>query len=381
MLHRHWSQQGNRARRQAAGLSFPLATRYVRAMRPVTLTSLNDFASLPFDEVIDARSPAEYAEDHLPGAVNMPSLNDTERAKIGELYVQSSRFLARKLGASMVARNVAHHLETALADKPADYRPLVYCWRGGQRSNAFATILGQIGWQVGVLDGGWKAWRRLVQRALYNDPFPGKIVVLDGNTGTAKTAILQKVSALGGQVIDLEGLARHRGSLFGLVPGDVQPSQKRFETCLAQAMITLDMSRPILVEAESNRIGALRIPPSLWQAMQAGRRIKIEAPVEARALWLTQAYGDIIADPAELASRIEALSPFQSHATIEAWKILAKDGAFQDLAAQLMIAHYDPRYERTAMRQQRGADTVLTTQALDDKEQGQLAEKIASLLN
>lgn len=349
-------------------------------MRRITLTSLADVDTLPFDEVIDARSPSEFAEDHIPGAINLPVLDDTERAEVGTIYVQDSRFRARKLGAMLVARNAARHLETALADKPADYRPLVYCWRGGQRSGAFAMILAQIGWQVGVVDGGWKAWRGLVQQALYHTPFPAPIIALDGNTGTAKTAILHRVAARGGQVIDLEGLAQHRGSLFGLVPGDVQPSQKAFESALAMAITRLDPARPVLVEAESNRIGALRLPPSLWQAMQAARRVRIDAPIGARAAYLAQAYGDIIADPQELTARIEALAHFQSRETIANWCQLATDGAFEALAADLMTQHYDPRYERTTLRRDRVADEVLTAQDLGDAALDAMADQIAHWL-
>ena len=349
-------------------------------MRRVALPSIADLDTLPFDEVIDARSPAEYAEDHIPGAINLPVLDDAERAEVGTIYVQDSRLLARKLGAARVARNVAGHLETVLADKPADYRPLVYCWRGGQRSGAFATILSQIGWQVGVLDGGWKAWRKLVQLSLYETPFPAPVLMLDGNTGTAKTAILHRVAKRGGQVINLEGLARHRGSLFGLAPGDTQPSQKGFETGLARAIARLDPTRPVLLEAESNRIGTLRLPPSIWKAMQLAPRIKIEAPVAARAAWLTQAYGDIIADPAELSTRIAALAPFQSRETLADWQRLATQGAFETLAARLMVEHYDPRYEHTALRQDRAESQILETSSLLPDALETLTDQIAQRL-
>lgn len=348
-------------------------------MQRVTLTSIADLASLPYDEVIDTRSPAEYAEDHIPGAVNLPSLSNAERAEIGTIYVQESRFLARRLGAAYVARNAAGHLLTHLADKPATYRPLVYCWRGGMRSNSIALIYGQIGWRVGVLEGGWRSWRRLVQQALYEAPFPGPVAVLDGNTGSAKTAILAKVRARGGQVIDLEGLARHRGSLFGLVPGDAQPAQKGFESALAHAMARLDPTRPVLVEAESNRIGELRLPPALWRAMQEAPRIEIAAPVAARAAWLTRAYADISADPEELAARIAALGPYHARETIAEWQALAGAGDFAPLAARLMQEHYDPRYAKTRLRQA-PATEVLVTDRLDDAAQEGLADRIAAWL-
>jgi len=349
-------------------------------MRRVTLNSLSEIDTLPFDAVIDARSPSEFAEDHLPGAINLPVLDDAQRARVGTIYVQESRFLARRIGAALVARNAARHLETTLADKPADFRPLVYCWRGGQRSGAFAMILGQIGWQVGLLEGGWKTWRRRVQDAVYNQPFPAPVRVLDGNTGTAKTALLQKVAALGGQVIDLEGMARHRGSLFGLVPGDAQPSQKGFESALAMAMARLDPARPVLVEAESNRIGALRLPPSLWRAMQDAERIEVSAPLSARADWLQQAYADITASPGDLMERLRALSPFHSQAVIARWMTWAQEGAFGALAAELMQEHYDPRYARTKLRQGQTATHIFMTEHLDEPAQQALARRIAAWL-
>lgn len=350
-------------------------------MRRITLSAISDLDTLPFDEVIDVRSPAEFAEDHVPGAINLPSLDNDERARVGTVYVRQSRFLARRIGAALVARNVAHHLETTLADKPADYRPLVYCWRGGQRSGSVALILGQIGWQVGVLEGGWQAWRRLVHRAVYDTPLRSPVIVLDGNTGTAKTAILHAVAAQGGQVIDLEGLARHRGSLFGLAPGVVQPAQKAFESAVAVALARLDPARPVLVEAESNRIGALRVPPVLWRAMQGAPRIEIVAPLAARADWLTREYADVTRDPAELVTRIAALAPYQPRETIARWQAMAADSALRPLAAELMALHYDPRYARARSREGGAAAHVLETDTLDAAARQRLAGRILDLLS
>lgn len=310
----------------------------------VTLTALADLDRLGTSEILDTRSPAEWAEDHLPGAVNLPVLDDAERARVGTIYTRESRFLARRVGAALVARNAARHLEGYLADKPADYRPLVYCWRGGQRSGAFALILGQIGWQVRVLDGGWRAWRRLVVAALYDRPFPAPVVLLDGDTGTAKTALLAEAARLGAQTLDLEGLARHRGSIFGAT--GAQPAQKGFESALAQAAARLDPARPVLIEAESARLGRLRLPPGLWAAMRAAPRLEISAPLAERAAHLARAYADLTADPARLAPRIAALAPLHPRERIAHWQALAAAGAHADLAADLMRHHYDPRYAR-----------------------------------
>ena len=314
----------------------------------ITLTSLADLAAHGFDDIIDVRAPAEFAEDHLPGAISLPVLDDEERARVGTIYKQVSPFTARKLGAALVARNAAAHLEGVLADRPGGWRPLVYCWRGGQRSGSFATILGQIGWRVETLAGGYKAWRGLVVQAVYDMAVPSPVVVLDGNTGSAKTEVLNLLPGLGVQVIDLEGLARHRGSLFGAV--GPQPSQKAFEGALAQAIAGLDPARPVVVEAESSRIGERRLPPMLWKAMVAAPRVAIVAPRMARAEYLTRAYADLTADAARLASVLDQMRPLHPVEVIEDWQAMAATDAFGPLADSLMERHYDPRYGKHRAR-------------------------------
>ncbi len=314
----------------------------------LTLTSLAELASQGFDDIIDVRAPAEFAEDHLPGAISLPVLDDAERARVGTVYKQVNPFTARKLGAALVARNAAAHLEGPLADRPGGWRPLVYCWRGGQRSGSFATILGQIGWRVETLAGGYQSWRRLVVKAVYDTPVVAPVVVLDGNTGSAKTEVLNLLPGLGLQVIDLEGLARHRGSLFGAMGG--QPSQKAFEGALALALARLDPTRPVVVEAESSKIGDCRMPPELWKAMVAAPRVAIAAPRAARADYLAQAYGDLTADSARLAATVNLLQPSHPREQIDAWQALAAAGDHAALADSLMERHYDPRYGKHRAR-------------------------------
>ena len=311
----------------------------------ITLTSLSDLAGHGFDDIIDVRAPAEWAEDHLPGAVNLPVWDDAERAEVGTIYKQVSPFTARKVGAALVARNASVHLQGPLAEKSGAWKPLVYCWRGGQRSGSFASILGQIGWRVDVIAGGYKAWRALVVQALYDIPVASPVVVLDGNTGSAKTDVLKRLPGLGVQVIDLEGLARHRGSLFGHMPGG-QPSQKAFEVALAMEMARLDPARPVVVEAESSKVGDCRVPPQLWKAMVAAPRVAIVAPLAARADYLTRAYADMVEDAGRLAGVIELFRMSHSHEQVDAWRAMAGAGAFSELAASLMQQHYDPRYDR-----------------------------------
>lgn len=314
-------------------------TRYA----PDTIRALQN---APFDTVIDVRAPSEFAEDHVPGAINLPVLSDAERAQVGTIYKQDSPFTARKLGAALVAQNAAHHLQTALADKPGNWQPLVYCWRGGQRSGSFATILSQIGWRVQVLEGGYKSWRRLVLAELYDAPFPAPVILLNGGTGTGKTDILSHLAGMGAQVIDLEALACHRGSVFGGI--GTQPSQKLFETRLAQATAALDPTRPVILEAESNRIGAIRLPPGLWDAMRGAEIIEITAPLDARANYIAARYSGLAQDKDRVAQVLDSLRKHHPAARVQDWQNMAADPVA--LARELIAEHYDPRYARVAKK-------------------------------
>ena len=341
----------------------------------ITLTNLTDIFALGFDDIIDVRAPAEYAEDHIPGAMSLPVLDDAERAEVGTIYKQVSPFRARKVGAALVAKNASLHLQGPLAEKPGAWKPLVYCWRGGQRSGSFASILAQIGWRVDTIAGGYKAWRALVVQALYEVPVASPVVVLDGNTGSAKTEVLKLLPGLGVQVIDLEGLARHRGSLFGHMPGG-QPSQKAFEVALALEMAKLDPLRPVVVEAESSKVGNCRVPPQLWKAMIAAPRVAIAAPLAARAAYLTRAYADMVEDAGRLAGVIELLRTSHSHEQVDAWRLLAGSGQFAALAGSLMEQHYDPRYDKH--RERMAAPMVeLPVASLAEADLDGLAEAVA----
>jgi tRNA 2-selenouridine synthase len=328
-----------------------------------TLTDPTPQALAGFDALIDVRSPAEYAEDHVPGAINLPVLDDAERARVGTIYVQESRFLARRIGAALVARNIARHLEGALAARTGNFAPLIYCWRGGQRSGAMATILDQVGWRVSVLAGGYRTYRRRVTAALYDGAFPAPVILLDGATGVAKTDILARVAALGGQVVDLEGLAAHRGSLFGALPQAPQPPQKLFESRLLEAVAALDPARPVLIEAESSKVGEINLPPALWKAMIAAPRLKLAAPRAARAAYLLEAYGEITADPAALEDILARLPPHHGREKKDAWRALAAAGDWPALVESLIEHHYDPGYARSGAA---GAQTVLGDLSLAD---------------
>ena len=349
-------------------------------MRPVQVLTKADPASLAvFDAIIDVRSPGEFALDHLPGAINLPVLDDAQRAEVGTIYVQESRLRANRIGAAYVARNIAHHLETALADRPETFQPLVYCWRGGQRSNAMATILARVGWRTSVLDGGYRTYRRAVQTRLYDQPCDLDLILLDGDTGSAKTAILHALARRGVQILDLEGLARHRGSLFGATD-QPQPDQKRFESQLLAALDGLDPARPVIVEAESSKIGNRVVPPGLWDAMRRAPRIEVAAPLAERARYLVEAYGDIAAQGEALLAILKRLPVPIAQRRLNVWRQMVADGAFIDLAEALMAAHYDPAYARGRRKSEQATLATFALERLDPAAIEDAADRIADMI-
>lgn len=300
-----------------------------------------------FDTVIDARAPAEFAEDHLPGAISMPVLNDEERARVGTLYKQVSVFEAKKLGAALVAKNIARHIEEHMLDKPKNWRPLVYCWRGGQRSGSFTHILREIGWDAHRVQGGYKSWRHHVIEQLALLPPQVKFRVVTGATGSGKSRLLEALAARGGQVLHLEELAAHKGSVLGNLPGQPQPAQKGFETQLFAALSALDLDRPVFVEAESRKIGRLQVPDALLEAIRGAPGLRIEASLEARVEFLLRDYDYAIADPAWLIERLEHLKGLQSNETLDRWRALIAARNFPALVEELLTQHYDPLYQRS----------------------------------
>lgn len=342
-----------------------------------TLESLLDH---PFDTVIDVRSPAEFAEDHVPGAISLPALSNAQRAKVGTIYVQDNAFRARKMGAAMVARNVADHIDQQLSQYDGAWQPLVYCWRGGQRSESFTSILTQIGWRAELIKGGYQTYRKHVSNRLYVEQLPFRAVLLDGNTGTAKTALLHKLERRGAQILDLEGMAGHRGSLLGATAAG-QPAQKGFETRIVQALHGLDTNRPIIIEAESSKIGERLIPPTLWAIMRDAPRIVIQAPLEARARFLTHAYADIVENTESLITRIETLRPYRGHVVVDHWLELIESAKFEALAIELMQAHYDPAYNKSRKIEVRNIIGTVHAETLDEDGQNRAADAVMHLFS
>ncbi len=304
-----------------------------------------------FGSVVDARSPAEYADDHLPGAVNWPVLDNDERKAVGTEYKQLSPFDARKRGAAMVIRRIAEHIDAHVMDKPRDWQPLVYCWRGGQRSSTLAWFLSQIGFRTHVIDGGYKAFRTLVIEQLDAWPVEMRFVVVAGRTGSGKTRLLQALATQGAQVLDLEALARHRGSILGGLPGEPQPGQKAFETAVWDALRHVDRTRVVFVESESRKIGARQVPEALLSTMRGqGRCVVVDMPDDARVALLLEEYAFFVRDAEGFCRHLDALVELQGREVVTQWQAMGRAGQWADAYRDLMLRHYDPLYNRSIRR-------------------------------
>ena len=320
------------------------------AATPLTLAEIRRY-----DDVLDARSPAEFAEDHLPGAINVPVLDDAERALVGTAYKQRSAFEAKRLGAPIAARNIARAIEERFAEMPKDWRPLVYCWRGGGRSGSLAHVLRQVGWNATRLEGGYKAFRKQVVAELESLPERVRFHVICGATGSGKSRLLESLADVGAQVLDLEALAAHRGSVLGDLPDAPQPSQKSFETAIWTALSQYDPARPVYVESESRKVGNLRVPERLIERMRAARCFRLEAQHPARVALLLEDYEHFVADPQALAAKLACLAPLHGAERIEAWLAQLQRGDWNGLVSDLLASHYDPAYRRSLERNYKDA--------------------------
>ena len=303
-----------------------------------------------FDAIIDVRSPAEFALDHIPGAINLPVLNNEERIEIGTLYKQVSPFAAKKLGAAYVSRNIAHHLENSLIDFPREWRPLIYCWRGGERSGAFTHILNRIGWKAMQLQSGYQGFRRVVIDGLDQAAKDFSFQVIAGMTGSGKTRILQEIGSLGQQILDLEALAIHRGSVLGNEPNIEQPSQKGFETNLWNAFNKLDPGKIVFVESESKKVGGLHIPDPLMERIREGQCIELRSSSATRVSWLLREYRHFLSNPDSFKQKLSLLTSRYGKVQIAKWHDAIDAGDFESLVEELLVMHYDPSYQSSIVR-------------------------------
>ena len=320
---------------------------------------IQNWTDVKTDMIIDVRSPAEFEIDHIPGAINMPVLYNEERAEIGTMYKQVSTFHARRYGGAIVARNISKHILASLQDKSKEFRPMIYCWRGGQRSNSFARICSEIGWQTYVLDGGYKAYRKKVLTELESKIPPIKPILISGPTGTGKTRLLKEIQQTGGQILDLEALANHRGSLLGLRPGEKQPTQKFFESLLLQSVKKLNKDEPVFVEAESSKIGEIQIPKYLFNLMKTAPLIEIYMPLENRAQFLVKEYEYLQTHTQALFKLFDAMLYRHGEEKTNVWRELAENKRWHKLAVELICSHYDPAYRSSSMRKLRKVDCIV----------------------
>lgn len=325
------------------------------------INRVESWTASDYDMIIDVRSPAEFADDHLPGAVNLPVLDNDQRAEIGTMYKQISPFAAKRAGAALVAGNIARHIGSALKDADRNFRPLVYCWRGGQRSGAMARIFSEIGWQTDLVDGGYKRYRKQVLDGLDSLPQHLNLVVLRGRTGLAKTHILQAALARGAQVIDLEALANHRGSLLGPEPDGEQPPQRLFESHLHAVLCGLDPARPVFIEAESNKVGQIHVPAALWAAMRGAVSVVADTKIEYRVAFLCRDYAHIIAEPARLDPLLDWVVTRLGHDIVDGWRQLIAAGDWPGFVRAVLDDHYDPAYDKSAA--QRNHEIIATLDA------------------
>ncbi|MSQ54915.1 MAG: tRNA 2-selenouridine(34) synthase MnmH [Betaproteobacteria bacterium] len=351
-------------------------------MRPAVKTSV---AMQPgilrrFDNVLDARTLEEYVEDHIPGAVSTPVLDEQERARVGTIYKQQSPFDAKRIGAALVARNIARHLETLFATQPKTWKPLVYCWRGGKRSGALAHILREVGWGAVTLEGGYKAYRRHAVQRLAELPGTLQFRVLHGATGSGKSRLLRELRACGAQVLDLEELAAHRGSVLGGLPERPQPAQKMFESLVLHELEAMNAAKPVFVEAESRKIGQRQVPEGLIGAMRAAECVTIDASLATRVELLMDEYRHFFDDPPTLDAQLDCLVALHGKEKIEDWKALARSARWSDLVGRLLEEHYDPAYRRSASKNFSGLERaeVLRLPGADATAFARLARELAT---
>jgi len=333
-----------------------------------------------FDEIVDVRSPSEYAADHIPGAINCPVLSDEERVRVGTLYKQSP-FEAKKIGAAIISRNIAHHLETIWLDKPKSWNPLIYCWRGGQRSGAMTHILRQIGFAAERLDGGYKNYRRHVLQQLQTLPATLVYRVICGMTGSGKSRLLTALQQAGAQVLDLEEIAKHRGSVLGDVPDTEQPTQKGFDSQLLSKLQTFNPALPVYVESESQKIGKLRVPDTLIQAMWNSPCLRLESPVPVRVALLREDYAHFLQAPDLLAASLNRLHGMYPIELLAHWHALCAAQAWDEFIAELLARHYDPAYDKSIRRNYPNYDRahILNLNSLNELEFKRVAAEILAL--
>lgn len=322
-----------------------------------------------FDTIIDARSEGEFGEDHFPTAVNWPTLNNDQRRDIGTLYKQVNAFEAKKRGAALAAHNIAGHIDREVIDKPKDWKPLAYCWRGGKRSGSLSLILSEIGFRVTLVEGGYKAFRAALVLDIPRLVSALNWRVICGTTGSGKTRLLQALARQGEQVLDLEALANHRSSVLGALPGIPQPTQKRFDTLVWDALRQFDPARPVYVESESKKVGNVAVPVSLIDAMRQSPCLNLVLPDVERVALLLEDYDFFVQNTEDFCGRLQVLSEFRGKVVVEGWLNQVRAGHIDVVVQELLTQHYDPVYLQSMRRNFKQYESAKTIMPTDHSEQ------------
>ena len=303
-----------------------------------------------YDVIIDVRSPSEYSLDQIPNSINLPVLNDKEREMVGSIYKNHSAFEAKKIGAKLITRNISIHLEKTISDYPRNWRPLVYCWRGGQRSRSLMIVLREVGWNAHILKGGYKAFRKMVREQIQDFCRNLSFCVICGSTGSGKTHILHALKSEGAQIIDLEGIASHKGSLLGSSESEEQSSQKMFESQIWLALKSLSVDNPVFIESESKKIGNLHVPEALIQKMWHSDCVVINIEISGRVKILINDYDHYIKNPKVLIPKLIPLQKTSGKTKVTEWLEMIEKREWHRFIKDILINHYDPAYRKSIQR-------------------------------
>jgi tRNA 2-selenouridine synthase len=334
-----------------------------------------------FSAIIDARSESEYALDRLPNAMNWPTLTDAQRHTVGTEYAQISAFDAKKRGAALAAKNIAAHIEREVMALPRNWKPLIYCWRGGKRSGSLALVLSEIGFEVTLIEGGYKAFRAEIVQDIARLASQLKFRIICGPTGSGKTRLLHGLASLGAQILDLEALAEHRSSVLGSIPGQPQPSQKQFDMRVWHALCQLDPKHTVWAESESKKVGNVSVPDSLMLAMRASACARVELAIEERVKLLMEDYDFFVKDPEFFCERLDVLRDLRGHAVIDSWQNQVRSSersAVENVVQELLVQHYDPGYLSSTKRnfKQFGASYLIAKKSMDSSADNDFLRKI-----
>ncbi|PPR11352.1 MAG: tRNA 2-selenouridine synthase [Alphaproteobacteria bacterium MarineAlpha11_Bin1] len=305
-------------------------------------------SSFEFDHgevIVDVRSPSEFKEDHIPGSINLPVLSDNEFKKVGTIYKEVSPFDASKIGAALVSKNISTHLGEYFYDKPQTTKFVFYCARGGKRSSSFAQVCSMVGWPTCVIDGGYKAYRKHVTGSIEKLCNGYKFLLIGGKTGTGKTEILNHLEVKGYDVLNLERLAVHRGSLLGAHKDQDQPAQKLFETRIFEKIKTFNDQKTIFAEAESNKIGRVFIPAALWKKMKAAPIFIIENQNEHRVSFILKEYDPDFLQRKAIPNLLSFIDKKSNAIDTEKLRKLVSEGKWSEFVQEILTSHYDPLYQ------------------------------------